>query len=449
VSPDSGRPLPSGGAGAAPSTTGAGSEDEPEPASVHPGSTFDAEEETGDEEEGEDDEEPDEEEEEEEAGKDATGKPLVSTGDAMFPGKKGRGPEETKKSVIRFVLLFLGFLGLFMLIDPSCWSNPPASTCSRLEVANALGALLAPGLGFGGYHLLATMFLAAAVEMLASALAYHITTDWIEAARVAKHGQAIRPLWMKALRSQKKDHIAALKPHMDALNSRQSRVTINQFKGMVITWVLLIAIYTWVGIFITAQCPAVSLVTPSAAAPVGTPVWVNSTVTSGHTPYSFSWWAQLSGTTIVGPVSTYGAPDWSYSYPQPGVYTVTLEVSDARGNVAIVQGTVEICSGATCTATATPLLRPAVDPNPLVSAPPAVPSSKGCAASTVNFFGASTNLLASVGPFPLWFLAFSLYTFPLNLIFRRYLKHSKLVHELQKYPASPPAEGASTPSGSP
>jgi hypothetical protein len=50
----------------------------------------------------------------------------------------------------------------------------------------------------------------------------------------------------------------------------------------------------------------------------------------------------------------------------------------------------------------------------------------------VNMGGAAVNLLAPLGPIPLWFLIFSLYTVPLSLVFRRLLKH----YSLRRYAAT-------------
>jgi uncharacterized membrane protein (DUF106 family) len=55
---------------------------------------------------------------------------------------------------------------------------------------------------------------------------------------------------MEAIRSGKKDRIAALKPHQERLTRLSSEVSIAQFKGMAITYFLLILIYTWVGLVI-------------------------------------------------------------------------------------------------------------------------------------------------------------------------------------------------------
>jgi len=55
---------------------------------------------------------------------------------------------------------------------------------------------------------------------------------------------------MAAIRSGKKDRIAALKPHQERLTRLSGEVSIAQFKGMAITYFLLILIYTWVGLVI-------------------------------------------------------------------------------------------------------------------------------------------------------------------------------------------------------
>ena len=262
----------------------------------------------GDETEEETEEEPEETEEgtEEEA-------PAVSAapapGGTRPPGRTPPAPVSPWKSLERFLLIFLGFMGIYMLFD----------TSARNAVAADIGSLLAPLLGFGGKHVLLTMFLTGVLQMAITAVAYHFTTDWVETARVQKHNQAIRPLYSQAIRSGKKDRVEALKPHMNELQMRQTKVTFSQLKGMVVTWVLIIAIYTWMGLFISS-----------------------------------------------------------------------LPVADQY----------------------------------------------------VNLFGSHVSLLAPLGPVPLWFLVFSLYTLPLNLLFRRYLKHVALSRHLQTLGApAAPAEG--------
>jgi len=92
--------------------------------------------------------------------------------------------------------------------------------------------------------------LAGALEMLVTALAYNYTTDWVKQAKVAKWSGAFRKVQMEAIRSGKKDRIAALKPHQERLTRLSGEVSIAQFKGMAITYFLLILIYTWVGLVI-------------------------------------------------------------------------------------------------------------------------------------------------------------------------------------------------------
>jgi uncharacterized membrane protein (DUF106 family) len=105
-------------------------------------------------------------------------------------------------------------------------------------------------IGFGGNYLLLSMALAAAIEMLITSLAYNYTTDWIKAAKVQKWSSAFRKVQMEAIRSGKKDRIAALKPHQERLTRLSGEVSIAQFKGMAITYFLLILIYTWIGLLI-------------------------------------------------------------------------------------------------------------------------------------------------------------------------------------------------------
>lgn len=142
-----------------------------------------------------------------------------------------------------FILVFLFFLGMWMLISNS----------ARMQVAGALGDLLYPVFGFGGSYPLLTMFLVGLVQMSISAVAYNYTTDWVETAKLQHHSKAIRPLQMAAMRSGKKHHMESLKPHMNDINTRQSKMMIGQLKGMAVTWFLLIAMYTWIGIFLSMK----------------------------------------------------------------------------------------------------------------------------------------------------------------------------------------------------
>ncbi|MGI0132058.1 MAG: DUF106 domain-containing protein [Thermoplasmata archaeon] len=161
-------------------------------------------------------------------------------------------PPQIKFSTMIFTFLFL--LGILMIFD----------TSTRNQVAVTLGLALAPLIGFSGHYILLTMFLAAVIEMLLTAVAYNWTTDWVKAARVQNWAAAFRKVQMAAMRSGKKDRIAALQPHQQEITRLQSEVSMAQLKGMAVTWFLVIAIYTWVGLYIAqlaAQSP--SLVTIS------------------------------------------------------------------------------------------------------------------------------------------------------------------------------------------
>ncbi|MCI4336855.1 MAG: EMC3/TMCO1 family protein [Thermoplasmata archaeon] len=143
-----------------------------------------------------------------------------------------------------FLLTFLFVLGILMLFD----------TSTRNAVATELGLLLAPTIGFHGQYILLTMFLAAVIEMILTALAYNWATDWFKAAKVGQWGGAFRKVQMAALRSGKKDRIEALKPAQAQMTQLSTDVSVAQLKGMAVTWFLVIAIYTWVGLYLGGLC---------------------------------------------------------------------------------------------------------------------------------------------------------------------------------------------------
>lgn len=169
----------------------------------------------------------------------------VASTEPEAPAASPRRPPQPFK-ISTFIYLFLGFLGLWMLID----------TTARNALAGGLGTSAGSSgplywaIGFDSRYLLVTMALAGALEMLMTAIAYNFTTDWIKAAKVQKWSAAFRKVQMEAIRSGKKDRIATLKPHQERLTRLSSEVSIAQFKGMAITYFLLILIYTWIGLVI-------------------------------------------------------------------------------------------------------------------------------------------------------------------------------------------------------
>ncbi len=164
------------------------------------------------------------------------------------PAARPPRPPPAPFKISTFVYVFLGLLGLWMLIDSQ----------ARSSIAGLLGT--SPGnpgplywlIGFDSNYLLLTMALAGAVEMLITSIAYNYTTNWIKAAKVQKWSSAFRKVQMEAIRSGKKDRIAALKPQQEKLTRLSGEVSIAQFKGMAITYFLLILIYSWVGLVIGA-----------------------------------------------------------------------------------------------------------------------------------------------------------------------------------------------------
>jgi uncharacterized membrane protein (DUF106 family) len=158
-----------------------------------------------------------------------------------------RPPPPTFK-LSTFLYVFLGMLGLLMLIDTSARNQ----IATLLGISSAQSGPFYVAFGFGGHYLLATMAIVGAIEMLLTALAYNYTTDWVKQAKVAKWSSAFRKVQMEALRSGKKDRILALKPHQERLTRLSGEVSIAQFKGMAITWFLLILMYTWIGLLIAA-----------------------------------------------------------------------------------------------------------------------------------------------------------------------------------------------------
>ena len=140
-----------------------------------------------------------------------------------------------------FLFTFLFILGIWMIID----------TSTRVAVAGTIiGAAFWPLSQIVGGHPIVTMLIVGVIEMLITAVAYNWATDWVKAAKVQKWSGAFRKVQMAALRSGKKDRVAALQPHQARLTALSSEVSIAQLKGMAITWFLVISMYTWIWLFL-------------------------------------------------------------------------------------------------------------------------------------------------------------------------------------------------------
>jgi uncharacterized membrane protein (DUF106 family) len=195
------------------------------------------------------------------------------------PAARPARPPPPPFKISTFVYVFLGLLGLWMLIDSS----------ARNSIAGLLGT--SPGnsgplywlIGFNSDYLLLTMALAGAIEMFVTSIAYNYTTNWIKAAKVQKWSSAFRKVQMEAIRSGKKDRIAALKPQQEKLTRLSGEVSIAQFKGMAITYFLLILIYSWVGLTISAA----NVVQKTVSFGTGSSVVLTSTVGSLPIPIWF------------------------------------------------------------------------------------------------------------------------------------------------------------------
>lgn len=190
-------------------------------------------------------------------------------------------PPAVKPSTFLFTFLFV--LGIVMLFDQA----------TRNGVAQELGLVLAPAIGFGGGYPLLTMFAAAVIEMALTALAYNWATDWFKAAKVQQWGAAFRKVQMAAMRSGKKDRVDALKPHQSRFTALSSEVSLAQLKGMAVTWFLVIAIYTWVGLFLGQLCQIGSDGGCGNAAAVTVNIGGSTLALIGHTGWPIPPWFVL------------------------------------------------------------------------------------------------------------------------------------------------------------
>jgi uncharacterized membrane protein (DUF106 family) len=228
-----------------------------------------------------------------------------------------------------FLYTFLFILGILMLFD----------TSTRYTVAQGVGYLLGPLIGFGGRYVLLTMFLAAAIEMIVTAVAYNYTTDWVKAAKVQKWSAAFRKVQMAAMRSGKKDRIDALQPHSQQLQRLSTEVTFAQLKGMAITWFLVIAVYSWIYLFL--------------ANPSGFPVPIHATCYSTGTSPCSSVLTPVGGGSIdllhdiIGPIQLWFLVFSLYTVPLSLFFRRVLKHYSLKRELERIQSAPPILPGET------------------------------------------------------------------------------------------------------
>jgi uncharacterized membrane protein (DUF106 family) len=145
-----------------------------------------------------------------------------------------------KRQQSSFLFFFLLMIAFLIIFDPVI----------RDAIAIAVNYILYPIIGFNGNYPLLTVFVAGSLVIIISAVVRHLTTDWIEMAKMQEKVSEFQKKYREALKSQNKYMIKKLQSMQQEIMLEQSNITSKQFKIMPLTIILFIPIFTWIWEFL-------------------------------------------------------------------------------------------------------------------------------------------------------------------------------------------------------
>jgi uncharacterized membrane protein (DUF106 family) len=146
----------------------------------------------------------------------------------------------SRPSLTRFIMIFLGLLAIWALIDP------------QLGQAFALIANVAlmPMIGFGGALPVVTILLAGMLTTTVSSLIRDHYTNWVKMARTQKIMSAWRKEQMDAVRKGQTTKLEKLKEAQQSFVKDTMEMQATPLKSMAWTMFMFIVIFTWLRLFV-------------------------------------------------------------------------------------------------------------------------------------------------------------------------------------------------------
>jgi len=131
-------------------------------------------------------------------------------------------------------------LTLFVMFDPGL----------RDSFGRLAGAAFYPAIGFGSAYPVITILLAGSITTVISSLVRHVFTDWVRMTRFNKQMGAVRKATMESLRKGNPGKVQKLREQQMELQRKNLDVQFSPMKSMVFTFILFIAMFTWLAQFV-------------------------------------------------------------------------------------------------------------------------------------------------------------------------------------------------------
>lgn len=142
----------------------------------------------------------------------------------------------------RFLMIFFFLLALWSMFDPEM----------RMALGALVGVFLEPLIGFGGHYPVITLFLASIIMAVFSTAVTMWHTDLVEQARVQKIMSAFNKELREARMKKQTTKVDKLMKMQPELMKMQSSTMGSSFKIMAYTFVIFIAVFAWLGMFVNS-----------------------------------------------------------------------------------------------------------------------------------------------------------------------------------------------------
>jgi uncharacterized membrane protein (DUF106 family) len=145
-----------------------------------------------------------------------------------------------KTSLSRFIMIFLGLLAIWAIVDPQL----------SQAFGSIAGTVLYPAIGFNGAAPVITILIAGLLTTSISSILRHHYTDWIKMMRFQRTSAALRKEQMDAVRKGNQSQVSKFREIQQDLMRKNMDIQFAPMKSMAWTFFLFIVIFTWLRFFV-------------------------------------------------------------------------------------------------------------------------------------------------------------------------------------------------------
>jgi uncharacterized membrane protein (DUF106 family) len=148
-----------------------------------------------------------------------------------------------QQSTMSGMYMFFTFLMLMILFIPSL----------RTSLGYVAGLIFEPLFSFGYMYPLYTLLATGIVVTLINTWSRHYFTDWVKMARMQKKMSAFNKVYREALKKQDMNRLEKLKKLQTKYMAENMEIQGNTMKATMFTMFIVIAIFTWLWLFLQTK----------------------------------------------------------------------------------------------------------------------------------------------------------------------------------------------------